>query len=312
MKYISYQRDGLQSIGIWQNERICDIPGMARSFGEKGMPNTMLAFLEDFERFHQMVSDMFSGVNSSARPELFFPAGQAQILSPVPSPRSLRIFFGSREYLDFLHKKYTPGAHEPPSLEPPIGYFGNHQSILRPGINVVVPVSTSQLDYELHLAAIIGRKGTNIPVEDAARHIAGLTILNNWVARDREKEAFRYSLFPMKTYDFATTLGPYLVSSDELRPALQGNRYHLRMTATVNSELYGEGNTSEYSFSFAELVAHASLNSMLSPGDIISAGCLKNGCILGSEHDTWLQPGDEIVLEVEKLGMLRNGVTSQS
>jgi len=276
------------------------------------MPNTMLAFLDDFERYHRMISDMFSEVNPSVRPELFFPAGQAQLLPPVPVPRSLRIYFGSREYLGSVFRRYNPSARAEDSLAPPVGYYGNHQSIQPPGAQVVLPESTTQLDYELHLAAVIGRKGKDIPVEDAQRYLAGFTLLNHWVARDREPEAFRYSLFPLKSHDFVTTLGPYLVSTDELRPAFQGNRYHLRMTATVNSELLSEGNSSEYSFSFAELVAHASRGCTVYPGEVISIGCLPTGSLLGLERDTWLQPGDEVVLEVEKLGNIRNGVTAAS
>lgn len=272
----------------------------------------MLAFLDDFERYHRMISDMYSEVNPSTRPEMFFPSGQAQLLPPVPVPRSLRIYFGSRDYLNSVSRRYNPGAQDENTMNPPVGYYGNHQSVQAPGAKVTLPESTTQLDFELHLAAVIARKGKNIPVEDAQQYLAGLTILNHWVARDRDPEAFRYSLFPMKSHDFVTTLGPYLVSTEELRPAVQGNRYHLRMTATVNSELVSEGNSSEYSFSFAELVAHASRDCLLYPGDVISIGCLPNGSLLGLGQDSWLQPGDEVVLEVEKLGMIRNSITAAS
>ncbi len=307
MKYISYERDGLHSIGIISQGRICDIPAASRSFGKTGMPNTMSDFLRQFDDNHRIVTDMLSGVDPNRRPELFFPEGQANLLPPVPSPRSLRIYFGSQNYLQSAANFY--GQSIPPeSVRKPVFCFGNHQSILAPGADIHVPLNTTQFDYELHLAMVVGRKGKNIAVEDARRYLAGLCILNNWIARNIDHEIGKHVLYPPKSYDFGTSLGPYLVSTDELASSREMDNYNLRMTATINSELYTEGNSSDYTYTFSELLSDASRDCTLYPGDIISAGCIDSGSILGLGKDTWLQPGDTVALEVDGLGLLVSAV----
>ncbi|HKJ66728.1 MAG TPA: fumarylacetoacetate hydrolase family protein, partial [bacterium] len=284
MKYISYERDGLQSIGIISQGRICDIPGAYRSFGRTGMSNTMADFLRHFDDNHRIVTDMLSDVDPNRRPELFFPEGQVNLLPPVPEPRSLRIYFGSKTYLQTAAKFYGQDIL-PDTLERPVFYFGNHQSILPPGSDLRLPRNTTQLDYELHLAMVVGRKGRNIRTEDARRYLAGFSTMNNWISRNIDHPIGKHMLYPPKSHDFGTSLGPCLVSIDELDSNRMQDKYDLRMTATINSELYTEGNSSGYSYSFSELLSDASRNCTLYPGDIISAGCIESGSILGLGRD---------------------------
>lgn len=303
MKYISYERDQLQSIGIMSQGRICDIPAASRSFGKTGMPNTMSDFLRQFDDNHRIVTGMLSEVDPNRRPELFFPEGQVNLLSPVPVPRSLRIYFGSKNYLRTAAKFYGQDIATD-SVEKPVFYFGNHQSILPPGADIHLPLNSTQFDYELHLAIVVGRKGKNIGVDDARRYIAGLCIMNNWVARNIDHDLGKHVLYPPKSHDFGTSLGPYLVSIDDFDSGREKDKYNLRMTATINSELYTEGNSSDYSYTFSELLSDSSRDCTLYPGDIISAGCIESGSIMGLGKDAWLQPGDTVALEIDRLGLL--------
>jgi len=312
MKYISYQREGLFSIGVWHDSRIFDIPGAARSFGNTKMPNSMLEFLQDFEYNHRLVSEMFEQSSPTKRPELFFPDGQAEILAPLPLPRSLRDFYAFEDHAkaDRSHR----GLDMPDAwYEIPVFYFSNRQAIFGPNTEVPFPTNTESLDFELEIAAIIGRKGQDIAAEDAEEHIAGYTIMNNWSARDIQEQEMQVGLGPAKSKDFATSLGPYLVTVDELSSARERDNYTLSMTATVNGEQYSSGNWNVLHHSFGRMVERASTDCPLFPGDVIGSGTMGNGCIwdLGAGEYAWLQPGDKVSLAIERLGTLTNTIGSK-
>ncbi|MBS1272319.1 MAG: hypothetical protein MAGBODY4_01460 [Candidatus Marinimicrobia bacterium] len=309
MKYISYQREGLHSIGIWHDDRIFDIPGAARSFGNTKMPNDMLDFLQDFEYNHRLVTEMFEQSSPTTRPELFFPDGQAEILAPVPFPRSLRDFYAFENHvktaranrgLDMIDEWY----------DIPVFYFSNHQAVYGPNTEIPYPQSSEALDFELEIAAIIGRKGRDISAEDAEEYIAGYAIMNDWSARDVQREEMQVGLGPAKGKDFATSLGPYLVTQEELSTAEDGENYNITMTATVNGEQYSSGNWNTLYHSFARMIERASADCTLYPGDVIGSGTVGTGCILelGADEYGWLQPGDTVSLAIERLGTLTNTI----
>jgi len=309
MKYLSYKRDGLESIGLWVNDLIFDIPQAARFKGIRKMPGTLLEFLDQFDNNHQTITSIFAEVNPAKNPELFFPAGQATILPPLPHPGSLRDFYAFENHVKTARK--NRGLDMIPEwYDFPVFYFSNHQAVYGPENVIPYPLESNALDYELEVAAIIGKRGRNIPENDADTYIAGYTIMNDWSARDIQREEMKVGLGPAKGKDFATSLGPWLVSRDELASHRTKSLYNLPMTAIVNGKKYSSGNWNTLYYSFAQMIARASENCTLYPGDVIGSGTVGTGCILelGSEKYGWLQPGDEVILEIEGLGRLRNTI----
>jgi fumarylacetoacetate (FAA) hydrolase len=205
-------------------------------------------------------------------------------------------------------------AMDPMWYELPVFYFSNPYSIIGPGDPVLRPPETAQLDFELEVAAVVGLAGRDLSADVAERHIAGFTIMNDWSARDVQRREMALNLGPHKGKDFATSIGPFLVTPDELAEARKGNGYDLAMTALVNGRLYSQANWSDIAYSFAEFLAYDSRGTKVGPGDLIGSGTCGTGCILelsarfGEESYPWLQPGDVVDLKVERIGTLRNRV----
>jgi fumarylacetoacetate (FAA) hydrolase len=245
-----------------------------------------------------------------------YPLAGAELRAPI-RPLSFRDFYAFEEHVRNARRKrgleMIPEWYEAPAF-----YFSNVASILGPDDPVRKPPETNELDYELELGAVIGREGRDIPVEEADDYIAGFTILNDWSARDIQRREMKVGLGPAKGKDFATSIGPYLVTPDELEDRVlpdrsRGRRYDLVMTASVNGREYSRGNAREMNWTFAELIAHASQNTVLRPGDLIGSGTVGTGCITEFAEGTypWLQPGDVVRLEIERLGTLTNTVTER-
>lgn len=248
-------------------------------------------------------------------PELRPRTGDVTLLPPVV-PTSFRDFYAFEAHV--RNARRSRGLEMIPEwYEAPAFYFSNTASIVGPGAPVGKPPETKALDFELEIAVVIGREGGDIPVEEADSYIAGFTILNDWSARDIQRREMKVGLGPAKGKDFASSIGPYLVTPDELEDRVlpdrsRGKRYDLTMTASVNGREYSRGNAQEMHWTFAELIAHASRNTMLRPGDLIGSGTVGTGCIVEFPDGTypWLQPGDVVRLEVERLGALENPVVS--
>jgi 2-keto-4-pentenoate hydratase/2-oxohepta-3-ene-1,7-dioic acid hydratase in catechol pathway len=179
---------------------------------------------------------------------------------------------------------------------------------------VPIPAGCKLLDYELEVAAVIGQDGRDLTPEQAAEHIAGYTILNDWSARDLQSRDMRSGLGPAKGKDFASTLGPCIVTADELAPYQAGDRLDLEMTVLVNSVRMGGDRLASMAWSFAELVAYASRSAWVKAGDVIASGT----CSGGSLAEAWgrsdsldpppLKPGDVVTMTVEGIGMISNEV----
>lgn len=203
----------------------------------------------------------------------------------------------------------------PEWYDAPAFYFSNTASIVGPNAPIRKPPETNELDYELEIAVVVGKEGGDIPVAEADAYIAGFTILNDWSARDIQRQEMRVGLGPAKGKDFATSIGPLLVTPDELEPYVlpdrsRGRRYDLTMTARVNGKEISRGNAKEMRWTFAELIAHASRNTILKPGDLIGSGTVGTGCLTEFPEGTypWLQPGDVVRLEIDGLGVLENTI----
>jgi fumarylacetoacetate (FAA) hydrolase len=202
----------------------------------------------------------------------------------------------------------------------PVFYCSNAASIVGPEAQITCPVHGNWLDYELEVAAVIGSACRDVTPEQADRQIAGYSILNDWSLRDLQREEVKVGLGPAKGKDFATSLGPCLVTPDELEDCRSGKGYDLTMVARLNGVELSRGNWRDIHWSFGEMIARASQGVTLFPGDVIGSGTVGTGCILELGADNvavklgrdngWLQAGDVVELEVERLGVLRNEILS--
>ena len=217
---------------------------------------------------------------------------RVRLLAPVTSPPSVRDFYAFEEHVrNAARVTGRPGVPDE-WYEIPVFYFSNPAAIYGAEDEIPYPDGTRELDYELEVAVVIGADGG----------VGGFTIMNDWSARDLQRQEMRVGLGPAKGKDFATSLGPVVVTPDEL------GDLRLEMVARVNGEERSRGNLAEMHWSWEELRAHASRNTRLLPGDVIGSGTVGTGCILEHGDGRWLQPGDEVELEVEGIGVLRNRV----
>jgi 2-keto-4-pentenoate hydratase/2-oxohepta-3-ene-1,7-dioic acid hydratase in catechol pathway len=237
----------------------------------------------------------------------------ATLLAPIPRPPSVRDFYAFEQHVKTARQRRGLEM-DPDWYELPVFYFSNPAAIVGPHDEVPVPPGTRQLDYELEVAAIVGRAGSDLTPEEAEDHIAGFCVMNDWSARDIQRREMKLSMGPVKGKDFATTLGPVMTTPDELEPFRKDRAYDLGMRATVNGKEYSRASLAEIYWGFGEMLAYASRGTTLVPGDVIGSGTCGTGCILelslvhGEDAYPWLQPGDEVVLEVEQLGRLQNRV----
>ena len=194
----------------------------------------------------------------------------------------------------------------------PVFYFTNPNAIFGPEDMIPYPSYTQALDYELEIAAVIGKGGMDIKPEDAPAHIFGYTIFNDWSARDVQRKEMIVGLGPAKGKDFASSFGPVIVTHETLADKATGRPgvYDLSMTARINGEEFSRGNFKDIHWSFGEIVARASESVMLYPGDVIGSGTVGTGCLLELTkfQGPWLKQGDIVELEVERIGILRNTV----
>ncbi|HEY4004633.1 MAG TPA: fumarylacetoacetate hydrolase family protein [Pseudonocardia sp.] len=235
---------------------------------------------------------------------------QVVLRAPVPSPPSIRDFMAFEEHvvtsMQAVGRTVDPGWYEIP-----VFYFSNPAAVFGPGDPVRIAPGSAAFDYELEVAVVVGGHGANIPVDRAGEYIAGYTILSDWSARDLQEHEMRQGLGPAKGKDTATTIGPYLVTPDELESARgPSGGLELAMTASVNGRRYSRGSLATIHWSFEQLISYASRGTRLVPGDVIGSGTVGTGCILelsrvhGADSYPWLAPGDRVRLEVERLGHL--------
>ena len=225
---------------------------------------------------------------------------------PVLRPPTFRDFYAFEQHVGTMWKRREMAIPEA-WYRLPIFYFSNVSEIRGPGEPVWAPRGSAELDYELEVAALVDTPIRDVDAARAEEAIGGYTILNDWSARDLQREETTVRLGPAKGKDFASSIGPWLVTPDELADARTSTGYDLAMTATVNGEELSRGSWASAHFSFGAMIERAAADVLLRPGDLIGSGTVGTGCLLEIKDEKlrrWLEPGDTVTLAVERLGEL--------
>ena len=274
--------------------------GRAREIADASVPTDMLRFLEtgpyaiECARIALEYAERQAGRRTRGADSLVYNRQRVRLLAPLPRPRTIR---------DFMTFEVHAGtAAQPPAAwyEFPVYYKGNPESVIGPEDEIPWPSYSERLDYELEMGMYIGREGRDIPKERARNYIAGFTIFNDVSARDIQFKEMSVMLGPAKGKDFCNIMGPCLVTPDEL------DDMDLRMTARINGEVWSEGNSGTRRYTWEDMIAWASRDETLHPGEFFGSGTVGKGC--GLELNRWIKPGDVVELEIEGIGVLRNPV----
>jgi fumarylacetoacetate (FAA) hydrolase len=300
-----------------ETKRPCDHHAVSDRYG-----HGLLGFIE-----HQSAARPAADAIAKAHAEKRLPAtfdglqltvatARATLLAPIVRPPSMRDGYAFRQHVETARK--NRGLEMIPEFDQfPVFYFTNHQAVVGPGPVRVRKRHLERLDYELEGAIVVGKQGTNLSAKEADALIFGLTIMNDWSARALQTDEMKLSLGPAKGKDFATSLGPYLVTVDELASKAtegpNGRQWNLEMRASVNGKQLSRGNLKDMNWTFGQILERASYGVTLFPGDVIGSGTCGTGCLLelnGSKitDNQWLQPGDAVALEIDGLGRLENTI----
>ncbi|WP_432509095.1 fumarylacetoacetate hydrolase family protein [Kineococcus auxinigenes] len=244
------------------------------------------------------------------------PVADVHLLPPLDPP-SVRDFVTFEEHVEGVRRSIDgEGGVVPAWYEAPTFYFTNPHSLVGAHDDVAVPPGCRALDFELEVAAVVGRGGSNLRPEDAERDVFGYTVFNDWSARDLQRREMAVNLGPAKGKDFATTLGPWVVTPDELEEFRDADGYlALELRAFVDGDLVGQDLASNAGWTFGEMIAYASRGTTVRPGDVLGSGtCGNGGCLAelwgrrGRQDPPPLAPGQVVRLEVQGIGAVANRV----
>ena len=240
--------------------------------------------------------------------------GEFRFLPPIVRPPAFRDFYAFEQHVKTARARrgleMLPAWYEVPAF-----YFSNHNALVGHEAAVCAPAGCAELDYELELGVVIGRGGRDIAPERAWEHVAGFTIVNDLSARDLQRKEMSIGLGPAKGKDFATAVGPWLVPRRALADRIAGEQLTLELAARLNGRELSRGNAATLFHSIPRLIAHASRDVELFPGDLIGTGTVGTGCILELGAETtggWLKPGDVIELEIERIGVLATRIVARA
>ncbi|MFC6101691.1 fumarylacetoacetate hydrolase family protein [Olivibacter domesticus] len=321
MKLVSYQINFEERIGLYVNNTVYDLNSC-----DKHIPSKMGDFLagekKAMERAHMIFERLIEDPDFAERIKQ-----PIRLLSPIPHPPSLRDAYAFRQHVQTA--RMNRGLNMIPTFDEfPVFYFSNHRAVYGEGPIHCLPDHFNQLDFELEVAIVINKRGRNIQAHVADDYIGGYMIMNDFSARGLQMQEMKLNLGPAKGKDFATALGPWLVTTDELAghacPSPNGhvgNTFNLEMKAAVNGIEVSKGNLADMHWTFAEIIERISYGVELFPGDIIGSGTVGTGCFLelngtgvrenSAYQEQWLNPGDEISLSVSGLGVLTNHIVKE-
>jgi fumarylacetoacetate (FAA) hydrolase len=323
MKFISYLKEGHEQLAAYIDGYLYDTELL-----HPDLPNTMSMFLNYWEDALPMAMGgeiMVKEGKISATKGIKYET--VQLLAPVPFPTSCRDGYAFRQHVAAARSN-RKAAMLPEFDQYPVFYFTNHHSIQGPGNVSCMPDHFENLDFELEVAIVICKQGRNIRAAAADEYIGGLMIMNDLSARRLQMEEMKLNLGPAKGKDFATAIGPWLVTLDELesfetdaKENHTGKSWNLRMQCFINDKQVSDGNLADMDWTFAELIERASYGADLFPGDIIGSGTVGSGCFLElngtgklndpNYNEQWLQEGDTVEMEIDGLGRLSNTIVGE-
>ncbi|GGW83539.1 MULTISPECIES: fumarylacetoacetate hydrolase family protein [Streptomyces] len=303
MRFAAYEHRQRHRVAVVEDDgTLCPLPGVS----------SLTALLTE--------TGGLAGLLAAGAAALDVPPGphvsQVRLLPPL-QPASVRDFVTFEEHVEGVRRSVDGVSGVPEQwYAAPTFYFTNPHAVYGPHDDVPVPPGSQVLDFELEVAAVIGREGRDLTPERARDHIVGYTVFNDWSARDLQSAEMKVGLGPCKGKDTATTLGPYLVTADELEPHRDADGFlRLALRAEVNGETVGEDLLSHMSWTFEEMTAYASRGTRVMPGDVLGSGtCGNGGCLAelwglrGERNPPPLKPGDTVSLIVEGLGTLTTTV----
>jgi len=322
MKLATILHNQEEAVGLLVNDKIYILNQESTE-----MPHTINGMLQDWDHYKALAQNIENNIKNGSAQSTGIELSSAHLLAPIPHPTSCRDGYAFRQHVAAARR--NRGVEMIPQFDSyPIFYFTNHNAIQGPGDINCMPDHFQKLDFELEIAAVIGKKGRNITAAEADEYIAGFCIMNDMSARVLQMEEMLLNLGPAKGKDFSTVIGPWLVTPDELAdfvvPAKDnhtGRNYNLKMTCHVNGIQVSEGNVADMDWTFAEIIERCAYGVDILPGDVIGSGTVGTGCFLelngtGKLHDPnyteqWLQDGDTVTLTIDGLGVLENKIVAE-
>jgi len=332
MKYLTFaSKQDIRDLrlGAAINDTIVDLAELrtwaqgARFIPSEDLPDSMIGLIFSGSESWGYVSKLVAAIDGedplklkgAHRKPVGYSRDEVILYPPLPNPESLRDFFAFERYVKNVYAIWKKDMPEE-WYEFPAFYFSNPHAMYGSGSIIPHPQNSHEMDFELEVACVIGKTGRDISADQAKDYIFGFTILNDWSARDLLRKEMRIGLGPAKSKDFASSIGPWIVTPDELekyatdRPGV----YDLEMVARLNGEEKTRANWRDIHYSFGEMIAHASRDAFLVPGDLIGSGTVPKGSLLDiyNGEGPWLKPGDLVELEIEGLGVLSNQIGPES
>ena len=319
MKLATYLSSGKEQCALLIDGKLYNLQDV-----NTALPTTMAEMLNEWESLSKIAKDADAAIKAGTLTLEGTDVASVQLLAPVPKPTSCRDGYAFRQHV-FAARRNRGVEMIEEFDQYPIFYFTNHNAIQGPGEIECMPDHFKNLDFELEIACVIGKKGRNFTAAEADDYIAGFCIMNDMSARVLQMEEMKLNLGPAKGKDFSTVIGPWLITPDELEafkvPAKEnhvGANYNLKMTCKVNGVQVSEGNVADMDWTFAEIIERCAYGVDVYPGDVIGSGTVGTGCFLELNGTAklenpnavpqWLQANDEVVLEIDQLGTLTNTI----
>ncbi len=305
MKLVTFLHQGMERIGAVVGGRILDFHA-----ADPRLAVDMLTLIRRQDELMPLARDRVKAEPAAA----LLDAAAVTLLAPVPRPPAMRDGYAFRQHVSTARR--NRGLEMIPEFDLfPVTYFTNHQAVVGPGPVEVQEHHLARLDYELEVAVVTGRPLRNCSLAEADAAIFGFTVMNDWSARYLQMEEMKLSLGPCKGKDFATSLGPWLVTPDELtlEDTPQGRVLKARMTCEVNGRLLSDGDAASMNWTFAQILQRTAYGVTVHPGEVVGSGTVGTGCLLelnGSKitDNLWLAEGDRVDMEIAGLGRLSNTV----
>ena len=306
MKLISFRCESDTKIGIMLSESsLADISPLVSS-------NDIKDLIRSFHRHKDSLLNLKKNNLAS------YSINEVKLLSPIPLPNSLRDAYSFKQHVE------TSRANRGLAMikefdDFPVYYYSNHNSVKGPGEISIAKELSRKIDYEVEIAVIIGKEGINIKASDAYKYIFGLTIMNDLSSREIQAKEMKLNLGPAKGKDFATSLGPYIVTLDELEEITtlsndtEEIHFNIPLECRVNDKVLSRDNLSNMHWSFSKIIERISMGTRIYPGDVIGSGTCATGCLLELNSNPnakiqWLEDADTVEINAGALGVLKNTI----